>query len=61
VGVAGQVGEHRLGSAKRPLGIDHPFELLQCCNVGFEGCWLGQRDLIGEELQVVSGKFCKSR
>ena len=24
VRVAGQVGEHRAGSAKRPLGIDHP-------------------------------------
>ncbi len=24
VGVPGQVGEHSVGSAKRPLGIDHP-------------------------------------
>ena len=30
VRVAGQVGEYSLGSAKGPLGIDHPFELSQC-------------------------------
>jgi hypothetical protein len=24
MGVAGQIGEHRVGSCKRPLGIDHP-------------------------------------
>src|SRR5215469_13368350 len=41
VGVAGQVGKDSVGSAKRPLGIDHPFDLSQCGNVGFEACWLG--------------------
>src|SRR6202040_2242925 len=37
VGVAGQVGEHSVGSAKRALGIDHPFGLSQCGEVGLEG------------------------
>ena len=37
VRVAGQVGEHSVGSAKRPLGIDHPFDLSQC----------GKRSVIG--------------
>ena len=51
VSVAGQVGEHSVGSAKRPLGIDHPFELPQCSDVGFERCRLDQGGLVGEELQ----------
>ena len=52
VGVAGQVGKDSVGSAKRPLGIDHPFDLSQCGNVGFEACWLGQGGLVAEELQA---------
>ena len=54
VSVAGQVGEHSLGSAKRPLGIDHPFDLSQCGKIGSEGCRFGQAGLIGEELQSPS-------
>jgi hypothetical protein len=56
MGVAGQIGEHRVGSCKRPLGIDHPFDLPLCGEMGFEGCRLGQRGLVGEELQAPSGK-----
>src|SRR6202035_4365467 len=52
VGVAGQVGEHRVGSAKRALGIDHPFGLSQCGEVGLEGGRLGQGGVVGEELQA---------
>jgi len=51
VSVAGQIGEDSVGSAKRPLGIDDPFELAQCGEVGFERSWLGERGLVGEELQ----------
>jgi hypothetical protein len=51
VRVAGQVGEHSAGSAKRPLGIDYPFVLAQCGEVSFEGGRLGQGGLIGEKLQ----------
>ena len=29
VGVAGEVGEHRLGSGERALGVDHPFAAAQ--------------------------------
>jgi hypothetical protein len=50
--VAGQVGEHSAGSAKRPLGIDHPFMLAPCGEVSFEGGRLGQGGLVGEELQA---------
>src|SRR5215471_13688159 len=52
VRVARQVGEHSVGSAERPLGIDHPFDLSQCGNVGFEACWLDQGGLVAEELQA---------
>src|SRR5215831_4805128 len=52
VRVARQVGEHSVGSAKRPLGIDYPLDLAQCGNAGSE-CWrLRQGGLIGEELQA---------
>src|SRR5690242_10637482 len=54
VSVARQVGEHCVRSAKRPLGIDHPFELAQCGKPGFEGCRLGEGGLVGEELQAPS-------
>src|SRR5262245_40385624 len=42
--VAGKVGEDGVGSAKRSLGIDDPFDLAQCGEDGLEG-------LVGEELQ----------
>ena len=48
VGVAGQVGEHSIGSTKRPLGIDHRFALSQCGEVSFEGRRLGKGGLVGE-------------
>src|SRR5215472_14089198 len=51
VRVAGQVGEHSAGSAKRPLGIDHPFDLAQCGEACLEGCRLGEGGLVGKELQ----------
>ena len=50
--VAGQVGEHSVGSAKRPLGIDHPLDLSQYGEVTFKRCWLGECGLVGEELQA---------
>ena len=54
VSVAGQVGEHSVGSAKRALGIDHPFDLSRCGKVGCEARRLGQGGLVGEELQAPS-------
>ena len=50
VRVEGQVGEHGVGPAKRPLGIDYPFVLAQCGEVSFEGGRVGQGGLIGEKL-----------
>jgi hypothetical protein len=52
VSVARKVGEHCVRSAKRPLGIDHPFGLSQCGKPGFEGCRLGEGGLVGKELQA---------
>src|SRR5215471_7946823 len=52
VRVAGKVGEDSIGSAKRSLGIDHPFALSQCGEMSFEGGRLGEGGLVGEELQV---------
>src|SRR5262249_51946822 len=49
--VAGKIGEDGVGSAKRPLGIDDPFDLAQCGEEGLEGCRLGEGGLVGEELQ----------
>src|SRR5262249_43054152 len=49
--VAGKVGEDGVGSAKRSLGIDDPFDLAQCGEEGLEGCRLGEGGLVGEELQ----------
>ena len=51
VRVARQVGEHSIGSAKRPLGIDHPLDLAQCGNAGSEDWRLGEGGLVGKELQ----------
>src|SRR6202007_3456682 len=51
MGVAGKVGEDGVGSAKRSLGIDDPFELAQCGEEGLEGCRLGEGGLVGEELK----------
>src|SRR6516165_6617088 len=49
--VARQVGEDGIGSAKRPLGIDHPLDLAQCGEACVEGCRLGEGGLVGKELQ----------
>ena len=49
--VAGKVGEDSVGSAKRSLAIDHPFDVAQCGEEGLEGCRLGEGGSIDEELQ----------
>src|SRR4029077_19921276 len=51
VRVARQVGEHSVGSAERPLGIDYPLALAQCGNAGSEDWRLGEGGLVGKELQ----------
>src|SRR6516162_1774645 len=51
VRVARKVGEDSVGSAKRPLGIDHPFAISQGGEACLEGCRLGEGGLVGEEVQ----------
>ena len=58
VGVARQIGQHRLGSAEGSLGVDDPLGLAQRRQIRGEGMALGQSGVIAEELQaagVVSG------
>jgi hypothetical protein len=53
VGVAREIGQHGLGSTERPLGIDHPFDLAQRCQVCREGLRIGERRVIAEELKLL--------
>ena len=52
MGIAGQVSEHRLWSAERPFGIDHPFYAPQRREVSREGLRLGQAGMVAEEVQM---------
>src|SRR6266478_6072165 len=52
MGVAGEIGEHRLGAAERALGIDNPFGLAERRQIFGEGFVLGERRMIGEETQA---------
>src|SRR5262249_5840134 len=56
--VTGKVAEYGIGSAKRSLGIDDPFDLAQCGEEGLEGCRLGEGGLVGEELPPASLVGC---
>jgi hypothetical protein len=51
VRITGQVGEHSVGSAKRPLGIDQPLDVAQCGEACLEGCRRGEGELVGKELE----------
>src|SRR5712691_3553468 len=55
VGVARQIGQHRLGPAKRALAVDDPFELAQRCEIGGEGAALVEAGVVAEELQAAGG------
>ena len=52
VGVAGEIGEHGLGSGERSLGIDDPLDLAQWLEPIGEGFVLSQCLVLTEELQV---------
>ena len=52
VGVARQVGQHRLGAGEGPLGVDHPLALAQRRQPAREGRGVGQRRMLAEELQL---------
>src|SRR4029077_5411344 len=52
VGVAGEISEHRLGSAERPLGIDHPLGPAQRCEEGGECFGVGACSVVAEEVEA---------
>ena len=54
MGVAGQVGENRLGSGERALGIDNPFALTQRREPVGEGGGVGQLGVLAEELPLAA-------
>ena len=52
VGVARQIGQHRLRSAERTLCVDDPFGLAQRGEEGREGLGIGQLCLLAEEAEA---------
>ena len=52
VGIAAEIGEHRLRPGEGPLGIDDPLDLAQRRQVGREGAPLGERRVIAEEVEA---------
>ena len=52
VGVAGEIGEHRLGPGEGPLGVDDPLDLAQRRQIRGEGMALGERRVIAEEVEA---------
>ena len=64
VGIARQIGEHRLGPAERTLGIDDPFGSAQRRQRGGEGLGVGETGELAEELQaagsVAAASFSKN-
>lgn len=53
MGVARQIGQHRLGSAEWALCIDDPLGLAQRRQMGREGLRVGKRGRIAEEVEAV--------
>ena len=53
MGVARQIGEHGLRTAKRLLRIDHPFGLAQWREEGGECSCLGECGVVAEEREAV--------
>ena len=51
VGVAAEIGKHRLGSAEGGLGVDHPFGLAQRRDEGGEFSWVGKPGTFAEEAE----------
>jgi hypothetical protein len=57
VGVARQIGKHRLGSAERALCVDIPFAPAQRREVARESLGFGEMGILVEELQL-AGLMC---
>src|SRR5262249_57418301 len=58
VGVARQVGEHRLGAGERSLGIDEPARPLERRQEGSEGLLVGKMRLLAEERELAGLVGC---
>ena len=54
VGVAAEIGQHRLGAAEGRLGIDHPFGLAERGKPGGEGVGVRESGQVAEEDQRAS-------
>src|SRR5438105_1599918 len=50
--IARQIGQHRLGPAKRALAVDDPFSSTQWRQIRDKGMTLGEAGMIAEELQT---------
>ena len=52
VGVARKIAQDFLRSTEWTLGIDDPVFVAQRCQISREGFWIGQRNVVAEELQL---------
>ncbi len=52
MGVAREIGEHRLGTGEGLFGVDHPLGIVPWREVAREGVALGQVREIGKEVQA---------
>ncbi len=55
MGVARQVGEHRLRTGEWALGIDEPPGLPQRLEECSEGLWVGEMGVVAKELEAAGG------
>src|SRR5450759_2576431 len=55
MGVAAEVLQHVLRSAKGGLGVDHPLLMFEGRQVASEGLWVGKRQDVAEELEFSGG------
>ena len=54
VGIARQIGQHRLGATERPLGVDDPFGLAQRREISREGLRLDEMAVVAEEAVMLA-------
>ena len=52
VGVARQIGQHRLGPAERTLGVDDPLGLVQRREMSCDGLRIGETGVVAEEAEA---------
>ena len=59
MGVAGELGQHALGSAERRLGVDDEGALAQRAHALGEGAGVGERGEFAEEAELAAAKDCR--